>query len=311
MENIKVYCVIVTYNAMKWVDKCLGSLRDSSLKVFPVIIDNHSNDETVRYIKENYPEAYIIANIDNKGFGQANNQGIEYSYKNGGTHFFLLNQDAWVHPDTVRRLVEVQDKYNIGIASPIHLNGAGNLLDFNYFSYSVLNNSNIDYVSDLILGSLKDYYAVPKINAAAWMLSKKIIECVGGFDPIFFHYGEDNNYCQRVIYNNERVAFVTDAFIHHDRDRKGNVKVFKKNAVIAKLLNEYADINKSVGSINKTRLKIHLSNFKVGISLLLKLNFSDFTSLFTSYITFFRKFSKIRYSRRTNKVKSHNWLKLS
>lgn len=310
MENVKVYCIIVTYNAMKWVDKCLGSLRNSSLKLYPVIIDNCSNDETVEYIKENYPEAYLIANSDNRGFGQANNQGIEYAYKSGGTHFFLLNQDAWVHTDTASRLVEVQDKYGIAIASPIHLNGAGNLLDFNYFSYSVLNNSNIDYVSDLILSNLRDYYAVSKINAAAWMLTKRIIERVGGFDPIFFHYGEDNNYCQRVIYNKEIVAFVTGAFIHHDRERKGNFNVFKKNAVIAKLLNEYADINKNIGRITKTRVKIHLANFKLAVSLLLKLKLSDFNGLLTSYITFIRKFSRIRYSRRINKVHSHNWLKL-
>ncbi|WP_159730218.1 glycosyltransferase family 2 protein [Sphingobacterium sp. 18053] len=310
MENVKVYCIIVTYNAMKWVDKCLGSLRNSSLKLYPVIIDNCSNDETVRYIKENYPDAYLIANSDNRGFGQANNQGIEYAYKNGGTHFFLLNQDAWVHTNTVSRLVEVQDKYGIAIASPIHLNGPGNLLDFNYFSYSVLNTSNIDYVSDLILNNLKDYYSVPKINAAAWMLTKEIIERVGGFDPIFFHYGEDNNYCQRVIYNKEIVAFVTGAFIHHDRERKGNVSVFKKNAVTAKLLNEYVDINKNIGSLTKTRLKMHLSNFKLAVFLLLKLKLSDFAGLFTSYVTFIRKFSKIRYSRKINKDRSHNWLKL-
>ena len=86
MEKLNVYCIIVTYNAMKWLDKCLGSLRESTIPIHPVIIDN-SSDETVEYISTNYPEVHIIINDINRGFGQANNQGIEYAYKQGATHF--------------------------------------------------------------------------------------------------------------------------------------------------------------------------------------------------------------------------------
>lgn len=310
MESIKVYCVIVTFNAMKWVDKCLGSLGTSSLKVYPVIIDNCSSDETVNYIKENYPEAHLIINNENKGFGQANNQGIEYAYKQGASHFFLLNQDAWVYEDTIARLVNVQDIYNLGIASPIHLNGQGNLLDYNYFSYTVLSEANIEYVSDLILNNLKPFYTISKVNAAAWMLSRNTIERVGGFDPIFFHYGEDGNYCQRIKFHKEKIGFVTEAFIHHDRDKKGNFKVFKKNAIVAMLLNEYADVNKSIWRIDKIRFKMHMANVKLGISLLLKLKVKDFASLFNSYVTFIEKLQKASNHMELNKTVHHNWLDL-
>ena len=203
-----VYIIIVTYNAMKWIDKCLNSIGQSNVKAEVVVVDNCSKDETLQFIKQKYPSVHIIENNENRGFGQANNQGIEYAYKQGGTHFFLLNQDAYLHEDTIEKLVAVQDKYDIALVSPIHLNGPGDMLDYRYYQKVIRNEDNIHYVSDVIFGNQKDYYPVFKITAAAWMLSRRCVEQIGGFDPIYFHYGEDGNYCQRLKYHKEQCVFV-------------------------------------------------------------------------------------------------------
>ena len=56
-------------------------------------------------------------------------------------------------------------------------------------------NANKDLLSDYILGrKIKVIYELPFINAAAWLLTRKCLEKVGGFDPLFFHYGEDLNF---------------------------------------------------------------------------------------------------------------------
>lgn len=310
MVYLKIYSIVVTYNAMKWIDKCLESLRSSSVKIYPVIIDNNSKDETVTYIKHHYPEVYLIQNNNNKGFGQANNQGIEYAYKQGATHFFLLNQDAFVQENTIERLINIQDKYNLDLVSPIHLNGNGDLLDYNYFSQTVLIENNIEYISDLILNRTKPYYTVFKINAAAWMLSRKTIEKIGGFDPIYFHYGEDGNYCQRIKYHNGEIAFVPGTYIHHDRIRQGNMEVYKKNATLMMLLFLYSDINHSVWRIDKNRIKLHLSNCMLELSFLLRLNFKEFANLGISYIKFIVRFPKMLHHMKSNKQIGPNWLNL-
>ena len=63
------------------------------------------------------------------GFGEANNIGIKSSIKQGADYVFLLNQDAWIEKDTIKILLSVITKNeNIGIASPIHLNGSGNCI---------------------------------------------------------------------------------------------------------------------------------------------------------------------------------------
>jgi GT2 family glycosyltransferase len=311
MKNIKVYCIVVTYNAMKWIDKCLGSLRTSSAKIYPVIVDNNSKDETVTYIKQYYPEVYLIQNNNNKGFGQANNQGIEYAYKQGATHFFLLNQDAWVQEDTIEKLITIQDKYSLALVSPIHLNGNGDLLDYNYFSQTILSEYNIEYVSDLILNRTKPYYTVFKINGAAWVLSRKTIEQIGGFDPLYFHYGEDGNYCQRIKYHKRDVAFVPSTYMHHDRIKQGNMETYKKNATMMMLLLLYSDINHSVWKFDKKRIKLHLANFVLGFSLLLRLKFKEFANLSFSYIKFIVSFPKMLYHMNLNKQIGHNWLNLT
>lgn len=310
MEKLNVYCIIVTYNAMKWLDKCLGSLRESTIPIHPVIIDNSSSDETVEYISTNYPEVHIIINDINRGFGQANNQGIEYAYKQGATHFFLLNQDAWIYEDTIKNLIEVQDKYDIAIVSPIHLNGQGTKLDFNYFSNTIIREQNINFISDLILDKVKPYYSVFKINAAAWMLSKKTIENIGGFDPIYFHYGEDGNYCRRVKFHNEKVAFVPSAFIHHDREVHGNKKVFLKNSTIMWLLSQYSDINKSVWKIDNERLLLHLNNFRLAIVFLFTLKLNRLAYIINGYFKFVFKFPTMIKNMRSNRNKTSNWLNL-
>ncbi|MDD2494357.1 MAG: glycosyltransferase family 2 protein [Tissierellia bacterium] len=310
MGKTKVYCIIVTYNAMKWVDKCLGSLRESTIPIHPVIIDNSSSDETVEYISTNYPEVYLTANNKNMGFGQANNQGIEYAYKQGATHFFLLNQDAWINSNTVQNLLNVQDKYNFAITSPIHLNGKGNSLDRNYFAYTVLNTQNIEFVSDLILKSLKPYYLATRINAAAWMLPRKTIIEIGGFDPVFFHYGEDNNYCQRVKYHKGKIAFVSESFVYHDRELKGNVKVYNKNSTISSLLTQYADVRYNLLQINKLRFKFHVLNVLVAVKYLLKFKFKELGYILNGYVVFISKIPMISRSLKENRKIAPNWLNL-
>lgn len=310
MEMLNVYCIIVTYNAMKWVDKCLKSLRTSSIKVQPIIIDNCSEDETVNYISKNFPETHLIINKKNRGFGQANNQGIEYAYKQGATHFFLLNQDAWIYEDTIKNLVEIQVKYDIAIVSPIHLNGQGTKLDFNYFSNTIIKEQNINFISDLILDKVKPYYTVFKINAAAWMLSKKTIDHIGGFDPIYFHYGEDGNYCRRVKFHKEKVAFVPGAYINHDREVHGNKKVFLKNSTIMCLLSQYSDINKSVWKIDNERLLLHLNNLRLAMVFLFTLKLNRLVNIVNSYLKFIFKFPTMIKNMRSNKIKGSNWLNL-
>ena len=296
---------------MKWVDRCLKSLRESSVPLNLVIIDNGSKDNTISYIKENYQDAHIIVNDKNKGFGQANNQGIEYAYNNGATHFFLLNQDAWIQKDSVSVLVETMDRYHLAVVSPIQLNGDGTMYDKSFCRAAVFNTQNVSLISDLTFGTIKDYYTVISVPAASWLISKDTIETIGGFDPLFFHYGEDSNYCQRLKFHKLTIAIAPRAFINHDREEKGNIELFNKLLMLRALFLEYANINLKPFLINKNTFKLHL---RIVVNLLMGLLTFDGKRISNTWWTILQFYSHIRdikTSRMNNVLIGANWLRIS
>lgn len=110
-----------------------------------------------------------------------------------------------------------------GIISPVHLNGDGTAIDFGFYNLIANNNAKYDerkLLTDLLKNDKKSIYQFKFINAAAWLVSKKCIEIVGGFDPLFYHYGEDNNYCQRIKYHGFKLGLATQTFIYHDREQR-------------------------------------------------------------------------------------------
>ncbi|GGZ53398.1 glycosyltransferase family 2 protein [Mesonia mobilis] len=270
-----VSVIIVTYNGMQWLERCLASVPESYELV---IVDNHSTDDTVAFIEENYPKAKLFKEKQNLGFGQANNKGIRYALKQGADYVYLLNQDAYLETDTIEKLICVYSNFpDYGILSPIHTNKNKTRLDQNFSNY--LNyKSNSDFYSDFVLGkSIAEVYEVPFVNAAGWLIPKKTLITVGGFDPIFFHYGEDDNYCQRVKYHNKKIGVVPSAFMVHDREDRIKAK-FKRGSkeyfseLEKKLKVNLADINNSqaMDELNSLILKTkrnylkQLLSFKFG-----------------------------------------------
>lgn len=236
---MRIFSIVVTYNALRndWLHKCLDSLLSSDLRTEIIVVDNASTDETCQVIKDRYPAVILIENRENIGFGAANNQGLEYGIKNSGDYFFLLNQDAWVEKDCIQKLVAVGNANpEYAVISPMHLNGSGSALDY-YFSYFISPQFCKFIYSDFVLGKIENtIYELPFVNAAAWLLPKKTLEVVGGFSPAFFHYREDDNYCQRVIYHKMKIGISPLAKIYHDREGVIKIENNVESELKAKLL---------------------------------------------------------------------------
>ena len=213
---IKLFVIVVTYKGKQWYDRCFTSLRNSTIPVQTIVVDNASNDGTVEYIKENYPEIILIESKENLGFGKGNNLAMKYAYEHGCDYVFLLNQDAWLdRDDTLEKLVSLSKKYpEYGIVSPMHLDAEKKSLNM---ALELGNNKcSMRMLSDLFCGELKDLYQTNYINAAAWLLPRKTLNIVGGFDPIFKHYEEDDNYLNRVLYHRPKVGICPHASVVHD-----------------------------------------------------------------------------------------------
>jgi GT2 family glycosyltransferase len=214
-----IYGVVVTYNGSKWLDRCIYSLVNSSVSINVIVVDNGSSDGTPEKIRRNYPEVELIEAHQNLGFGKANNIGLKKAYDAGADYVFLLNQDAWVETDTIEKLTEIaKHQTEYGVISPIHLNGSGDKLD-KYFMNYILPQSCPDLFSDMGSRKLKNkIYRVAFVNAAGWLISRKTIEVIGGFNPIFFAYCEDDNYIHRLRFHGLEIGVYPHSTIYHDRE---------------------------------------------------------------------------------------------
>lgn len=216
-SNNCILVIIVTYNGLKWLNKCLSSVINSSIKADLFIIDNGSTDESVDFIKNHFRQAVLIESHENLGFGKANNIGLKYAIDNNYDYVYLLNQDAWVEKCTFEKLVRIsKSNPDFGIISPMQANRELTKLDFNFVKCCP--NS---LLSDLACKQhLNEIYSVEFVMAAHWFLPIQTVKMVGGFSPVFQHYGEDHNYIHRAKYHGFQIGITPSVFGVHDREHR-------------------------------------------------------------------------------------------
>lgn len=247
---LKVSCIIVTYNGMKWIEKCLSTIQEDKIDLEIIVIDNNSTDNTVQFIRSNFPHVKLFPQKNNLGFAAANNLGYEKALENESQFIYLLNQDTISYPDTIVKLIESykQQGANTGFMSPIHLNDEGSKLDI-MFERCIGASSCPNIISDLLLNKRKKTYEIKFVNAASWLLSVNTIEEIGGlFSLAFFHYGEDDNFVTRLRYFGFKNYIRTDLHIHHCREeRQGKkTKQFLKKEVLINAKIRLLDVNFSL-----------------------------------------------------------------
>lgn len=213
----RILVVIVTYNGLKWVDRCLGSLAATD-QVTAFVVDNGSTDGTVEHIRKAYPSVHLVVSEENLGFGRANNLGFRYALEQGYDYVYLLNQDAWVYPDTLKSLVQAMERNPAyGVVSPLQITASGDRLDPRFakkYPYKF---------SDTPSGIVE----VPFVMAAHWMICRACLEAVGAFSPAFKHYGEDDNYLHRAMWHGFKVGVLHSAKAVHDRELRPETKQFR------------------------------------------------------------------------------------
>ncbi len=286
MNSSRLYIIIVTYNASKWLDKVLSYFIKLPEEWKVIVVDNASTDNTLKIIHKKYPFVEIIANNSNLGFGKANNIGLNLALKNNVDHVLLLNQDAWISVEDIKKLINIQRKNpDFYIVSPIHYNGKGDNLDDNFSTYIL---SAPDLLKDAVLQKYhKDIYAVTFCNAACWLLNRDCLKNIGGFSPSFYHYGEDDNYIDRVVALDKFIGIVPSAKVFHDREnRKNNPEFFNDLEIrYRKLLKKLSNPQES------NSFKVYFALLKYVIKIFVALLKFDIKTIKLNYAIFLRLFS--------------------
>lgn len=296
---MKILTIIVSYNFKKWIQPCLSSVEKSVLPTDILVIDNCSGDDTVSSIQKHYPHIRLIANKTNSGFGKANNIGMQIALQEGYDAVFLLNQDAWIAPDTLQILAALSEQYpEFGILSPVHLDGSGRQLDKGFASYASLTD-----ISRLPADATP--VECPFINAAFWFIPVRTLRKVGGFSPLFYHYGEDKDYVNRLHFHRYKIGYAPLAYGWHDRAfRKVPLSGFLR-AERVYLLSEFANINYSLPKAFSYSI---LAGFKKLMNSLLKRELSCAFGYIRIIGSLLRQSRRIYLTRKQTKQSHPNYL---
>ncbi len=206
---MRVLVIVVTFNGMRWIDRCLGSLQESSIVPDVFILDNNSQDGTADYVQDHYPHMHLVRCEYNSGFAGGNNMGFQYALEEGYDYVYLMNQDAWVLPDTLKMLIEIQQRHpEFAVLSPMQKQADGERFN-RAFGRDVVPAA-IPVKGELALCE------VQYVMAAHWLVSRKCLERIGQFASIFPIFGNDDNYCQRIRYHGLKMGIVTSVDAIHD-----------------------------------------------------------------------------------------------
>src|SRR4051812_6866003 len=92
--------VIVNYNVKHFLEQCLCSVEkaivQAGIEAEVLVVDNHSQDNSLVYLQPNFPCVKFISNNENSGFAKACNQGFKMST---GKYILFLNPDTIVAED--------------------------------------------------------------------------------------------------------------------------------------------------------------------------------------------------------------------
>lgn len=203
-----------------------------------IVIDNNSQDGSVEMIKQDFPQAILVENKDNLGFGKANNQALKIAK---GDYLMFLNTDILVLDGAINKLVEYLDKNSdVIMVGPRLLNKD---LTFQHACRRSLPNPTNSFFhlfglakifkNSKVINSYKKYNIDPEItgptealSGAAMMFRRQVYIEVGGFDEMFFMYGEDLDFCKRIIDRGWQTVYVSYAkIIHFGGQSSGQRKV--------------------------------------------------------------------------------------
>jgi GT2 family glycosyltransferase len=245
-----VFFVIVTYNSNEYILNCISSIKKFEPGSKIIAVDNNSSDNTLDLLGR-FEDIIIFKNKENLGFGKGNNIGVKHALDAGAEYVYLLNHDAYLVEPLIQKIIpKFFNNPSLAIISPLHVQGNQMSLEMNFSKFLFEDGALTKMVSDSFLrNNTEEWYDASFVPAASWMIKADVIKKIGMFNPLFFHYGEDNEFLNRLKYHEMKVAVLTNCRVVHlsnqvKFDYKKNYGWYHRNRIFSSWLVNQLDINK-------------------------------------------------------------------
>ncbi len=233
--------IIVSYNVRHYLRQCLDSVwrsaKEGQIDVEVFVVDNHSNDGTVHYLRRvfrdyvrgQHPHARLtlIDNHCNVGFGRANNQALR---KCKGDYVLFLNPDTLLGENTLADCLHEAKRCNrLGAMGVEMLRTNGRFafesrrgLPTPWTAFCKMSGLAGLFPKNRCVGRYYMRYLDPEeaadieiVSGAFMFCSHEALRQCGGFDETFFMYGEDIDLSYRFLKAGFRNRYVPTSILHY------------------------------------------------------------------------------------------------
>ncbi len=208
--TLKVTAVVVNWNTVDLLDRCLTSLAQYGFgdAMDVVVVDNGSADGSADLVRNQWPNVHLIANKENRGYIQANNQGMNAAR---GEHLLLINSDAFLTPGALDKMVGLLDDHaDAAVVGPRLVYGDGSWQRWTAGSEPALSSAMSFFLfADRLSGSaarrslylardVKEPFRPDWVSSACMLVRREALKQVGPMDERYFCYMDDVDLCRRL-----------------------------------------------------------------------------------------------------------------
>jgi len=240
-----VMIIVLTWNNFNDTAECLQSLQEINYPNYRVVlVDNGSEDGSIKKIRPLHPEVTIIENNKNLGYAGGNNVGIRYAISEMAEYILLLNNDIVVEKSLVSEFVKISKQYpDVGILGGFNyyfekrntIQFSGGIIDWKRGNVIDTTRHKIDK------DQFEQVREVDTVAGSCLFIPKQIIKQIGLLDFRYFLNFEETDLCCRVKKAGYRVYSCLTAKVWHKvsisgKNRKTGINILKYYSVRNKYL---------------------------------------------------------------------------
>jgi GT2 family glycosyltransferase len=217
----KIAVVILNWNGVKLLEQFLPSVVQFSPEATVYVADNASTDDSVAFVKANFPTVQIVRNSANFGFAEGYNEALK---EIDAEIYALVNSDIEVTEKWLKPIIDTfEAEPNTAIIQP-------KLLDFKnkaYFEYAGAAGGYIDKygypycrgrVFDTVEKDLGQYDNDCEIfwaSGACFFIRSSVYKELNGFDAAFFAHQEEIDLCWRTLNKGYKIKYKYESIVYH------------------------------------------------------------------------------------------------
>lgn len=211
--------ILVNWNSYDVTQDCILSLKQISYSNYTIVlVDNGSVDGSGKKLQEAHSDIVLLFTEKNLGFTGGNNRGFRYALEQGFDYSMMLNNDTFVEPDFLSKLVAAaESSERIGAVQPrIHFNHNRQLLwnGGSYFNtlwgFAYTKGENKLPREEHLVNQQVDW-----ITGCAFLVKNTVLRKTGLLAENMFIYSEDVDLSFRIREQGFRLLYVADAIVYH------------------------------------------------------------------------------------------------